>query len=148
METSNSKNNYIETDSIEAPESDYLYIQSSQIPNAGKGLYTTIDLYKNEIISVFTGEIIDNTEAQKRAQQNNDQYFINLLDHSILDSIHADCFAKFANDAKGSPNSNFKNNAKITLDEANNVCIKASKKIKAGAEIFCGYGEAYWKKHG
>lgn len=148
METSESKNSYVKTNSIEAPESDYLYIQTSQLPSAGQGLFTAIDLYKNEIISIFTGEVIDNTEAQKRAKQNEDKYFINLLDDTILDSMHIEGFAKFANDAEGFPNSHFKNNAKITLDDDNNVCIKASKKIKAGAEIFCSYGEDYWKKHG
>ncbi|WP_397362297.1 SET domain-containing protein-lysine N-methyltransferase [Olleya sp. R77988] len=110
-------------------------------------MFTAIDIYKNEVISLFKGEIIDAIEADKRAKQNQDQYFINLLDGSIMDSMHTDCFAKYANDTKGSKNSPFKNNAKITLDEDNNVCIKATKKIKAGEEIFCGYGKRYWKKH-
>nr|WP_240788931.1 hypothetical protein [Psychroserpens sp. NJDZ02] len=62
-----------------------------------------------------------------------------------MDSMHIDCFAKYANDAKGDSNSLFKNNAKITLDDDLNVCLKATKHIKFGAEIFCGYGKPYWK---
>ncbi|WP_339614160.1 SET domain-containing protein-lysine N-methyltransferase [uncultured Winogradskyella sp.] len=147
MKTSNTEDLYIKTNSIEAPESDYLYIKSSQIKNAGKGLYTAIDIYKDEIISLFKGEVIANEEAAKRAQLYEDKYFINLLDDSILDSMHTDCYAKYANDAAGLSNSNFKNNAKITLDDDNNVCIKASKKIKQGEEVFCSYGKRYWKKH-
>ncbi len=147
MNHTNTKDLYIQTNTIEAPESDYLYIKPSQIKNAGKGLYTAIDIYKDEIISLFKGEIIDNKEAKKRVQLNADKYFINLLDDSILDSMHTDCYAKYANDAKGLSSSNFKNNAKITLDEDNNVCIKASKKIKSGEEVFCSYGKRYWKKH-
>jgi len=147
LKTSNTEDLYIETNSIEAPESDYLYIKSSQIKNAGKGLYTAIDIYKDEIISLFKGEVIANKEAAKRAQLNEDKYFINLLDDRILDSMHTDCYAKYANDAEGLSNSNFKNNAKITLDDDNNVCIKASKKIKSGKEVFCSYGKRYWKKH-
>lgn len=38
---------------IQAEESDYLYIQTSQLPNSGKGLFTAIDIYKDEIISIF-----------------------------------------------------------------------------------------------
>ena len=57
---------------IEAPESDYLYIQDSQITNAGKGLFTAIDIYPNEIISIFKGEILTNHEAQKRVSEGND----------------------------------------------------------------------------
>ena len=121
---------------------------ASQIQNAGNGLYTAIDIYKNEIISLFKGEIVSNKEAEKRAQQNNDNYFINLLDGTIMDSMYTDCYAKYANDTEGVSNSNFKNNAEITLDDDNNVCLKALKKIKLGEEVFCSYGKAYWKKHG
>jgi len=147
LKSSNTKDYFIQTNNIEAEESDYLYIESSQIKNAGKGLYTAIDIYKNEIISVFKGEIITNKEAEKRAQQNNDKYFINLLDGSIMDSMYTECYAKYANDAQGLSQSNYKNNAKITLDDDDNVCIKASNKIKLGEEIFCSYGKRYWKKH-
>lgn len=148
MSQTNTKDQYTSTNTIEAPESDYLYIEPSQIKNAGKGLFTAINIYKNEIISVFKGEIITNKEAEKRAQLNNDKYFINLLDGSIMDSMHTDGYAKYANDAQGLSHSSFKNNAVITLDDNNNVCIKASKKIKLGEEVFCSYGKRYWKKHG
>jgi hypothetical protein len=36
---------------ILAAEADYLYIQASQIANAGNGLFTAIPIFKNEIIS-------------------------------------------------------------------------------------------------
>ena len=132
---------------IEAPESDYLYIQDSQIPNAGKGLFTAIDIYPNEIISLFKGEILTDEEAQKRVSEENDRYFINMLDGSILDSMNVDCFAKYANDAEAFSKLEFKNNSKITLDDDDNVCIVATKKIKSQQEIFCSYGVKYWKKH-
>ncbi|TDR25438.1 SET domain-containing protein-lysine N-methyltransferase [Flavobacterium cheniae] len=132
---------------IEAPESDYLYIQDSQIANAGKGLYTAIDIYPNEIISLFKGEILAGNEAQKRVSEGNDRYFINMLDGSILDSMNIDCFAKYANDAEAFSKLEFKNNSKITLDNDDNVCIVATKKIKSQQEIFCSYGVKYWKKH-
>lgn len=132
---------------IEAPESDYLYIQDSQIANAGKGLFTAFDIYPNEIISIFKGEILTDNEAQKRVSEGNDRYFINMLDGSILDSMNVDCFAKYANDAEAFSKLEFKNNSKITLDDDDNVCIVATKKIKSQQEIFCSYGVKYWKKH-
>ncbi|WP_241489626.1 SET domain-containing protein-lysine N-methyltransferase [Lacinutrix algicola] len=144
MKIANPENNYIDANTIEAKEGDYLYTKASQIQNAGNGLYTAIAIYKNEIITLFKGEILDTKEAEKRAKQNNDRYFINLLDGTIMDSMHTDCFAKYANDAI---NSNFKKNAEITLDADDNVCLKAIKKIKSGEEIFCSYGKRYWKKH-
>ncbi len=132
---------------IDAPESDYLYIQDSQITNAGKGLFTAIDIYPNEIISLFKGEILTDNEAQKRVSEGNDKYFMNMLDGTILDAMNVDCFAKYANDAEAFSKLEFKNNSKITLDDNNNVCIVATKKIKSGQEIFCSYGAKYWKKH-
>ena len=118
------------SNAIEAPESDYLYVSQSQIPDAGNGLFTAVDLYKDETVSVFKGEILSDIQAKKRAEEGNDQYFINLLDGRILDSMNVDCFAKYANDADGASISHFKNNCKIALDEEGNVCIQAIKNIK------------------
>ena len=131
---------------IQAEESDYLYIQTSQLPSSGNGLFTAIDIYKDEIISIFKGEILSDIDADLRAKNNTNQYFMNLHNGSILDCKNTDCFAKYANDASGFSKSDYKNNAKITLDENNNVCLIAIRKIKSGEEIFCDYGKRYWKK--
>ena len=133
---------------IDAKEEDYLYIQKSQIENSGNGLFTAIEIYKEEIISVFKGRILTNNEAASIVLLNNDKYFINLLDGTILDSNTVDCFAKYANDSNGFIKSKYKNNSKISLDEANNVCLIATKNIKSNEEIFCSYGKRYWKKQG
>jgi len=136
------------TNIIEAAEADYLYILPSQIQGSGNGLFTAIKIYKDEIIAVFKGEILTDEQAQIRVQKHKDQYFINMLDGSIMDSKKTKCFAKYANDAKGFSISDFKNNARITLDENDNVCLIAIRAIKTGEEIFCSYGNKYWKKHG
>jgi len=132
-------------DKIEVPEEDYLYVQASKIPDAGMGLFTAVKIFRNEIISAFTGDILPDKEAELRAKNREDQYFINLLNGKIMDSKHTPCFAKYANDAEGLGNSGYKNNATITLDDDNRVCLVAVRNIKAGEEIFTGYGEKYWK---
>lgn len=134
--------------SIETQEANYLYIKPSQLPNAGKGLYTAIDIYKDEVISLFKGPILSNRQIANRVLKNNDAYFIQMLDGTIMDSMKTHCFAKYANDAVGYAKSEFSNNSKIVIDENGLVCIIATKRIKTNAEIFCGYGKAYWKKHG
>lgn len=131
---------------IDAQESEFLYIDESQIPNSGKGLFTAIPIYKQEIISVFEGEKIGDFEADKRANNGNDAYFINMIDGSIMDSQNVECFAKYANDAKGLVKTKFVNNALITLDDEERVCIVANRDIKVGEEIFCSYGRRYWTK--
>jgi hypothetical protein len=133
---------------INVPESSYLYIGPSQIPSSGNGLYTTTGIYKNETIAVFKGEILTDSQAIFRARKGEDKYFMNMLDGSIMDTRKRKCFAKYANDAIGSPNSGFKNNAKIALDESDNICLAATRNIRPGEEIFCSYGKSYWKRHG
>lgn len=140
--------NPINSNSINAPEEDYLYTQKSLIPNSGLGLFTAINIYKDEIIALFKGEILTPKQAIEREVKGMDHYFMNLHNGSILDSMHTECFAKYANDANGLINSSFKNNARITLDDHNNVCIVATRKIKAFEELFCSYGKRYWAKHG
>ena len=137
----------MDDNTIDAQESDYLYIQTSQLPNSGNGLFTAIEIYRDEIISVFKGEILSDIEADLRAKNKTNHYFMNLLNGSILDCRKTDCYAKYANDANGFTKSDFKNNAKITLDENNNVCLIAIRKIKSSEEVFCEYGKKYWKKH-
>lgn len=131
--------------SINASESSYLYVSLSQLPDSGNGLYCTINIYKDEIIAKFKGEHLTDKQAQLRASRQMDKYFIQLGDGSILDSMKTNCFAKFANDVKGSTMSKFKNNAKISLDEFENVCLVATRKIKKDEEIFCNYGKKYWE---
>lgn len=130
---------------IDAEETDYLYVKASQISNSDNGLFTAIAIYKDEIISVFKGEVLTSQESKKRSMIGNDKYFMNHLNGNILDCMHTNCFAKYANDAIGFSKSNYKNNAKITLDENDNVCLVAIKKIKQDDEIFCDYGKKYWK---
>ena len=132
---------------INASESDYLYTNPSQILNSGTGLFTAITIYKDEIIAIYKGKILTKNQAKAKADKGKDKYFISLLDGTILDSMPIKCFAKYANDATGFSKSDFKNNAKIALDENENVCLIATRKIKQEEEVFCNYGKRYWNKH-
>ena len=139
---------FTKDNTIEANEHDYLYYATSQIPNAGLGLFTAITIYKDEIICYFEGELLSKAEAKARASKGMNQYFIIMPNGSILDCMQTPCFAKYANDAKGSIGSNHKNNAKIVLDDNNQVCLQATRKLMAGEEIFCSYGKSYWSDKG
>jgi len=140
------KQKIIDANQINAEESDYLYVATSQLSDSGNGLFTAIPIYKEEIIAVFKGEILSETEAKTRASHGNDAYFMNLLTGSILDCQNTECFAKYANDAAGIVRSAFKNNSKITLDENGTVCLVALKNIETSEEIFCDYGKKYWRR--
>ena len=47
-----------QNNTIESAESDYLYKALSQLPNSGNGLFTAINIYKDETISIFKGKIL------------------------------------------------------------------------------------------
>lgn len=132
--------------SIDLDESEYLYVKDSQIPNSGKGLFTSIDIEKNEIISKFIGEILSDYESDIRSNSGDDDYFMNLPSGKILDCKLTDCFAKYANDSEVMP-SGFKNNSFISMDDEDNVVLVAKRDISAGEEIFVGYGKKYWKRN-
>ncbi len=134
-------------DTIDANEDEYLYVQESQIPNSGSGLFTAIDIGKDEIVSKFIGEVISEEESQIRVDNDDDQYFMSLPSGEMFDCKRTDCFAKYANDAEGLP-TKFKNNTFIGMDDDDNVVLIAKRDIKAGDEIFTGYGKEYWGKHG
>lgn len=127
---------------LDTPEEDYLYSKPSQIPNAGFGLFSAITLYKGDIIAHFNGEVLNLKEAQIRIQNNDDDYFMNLPNGLTLDCKNTPGFAKMANDFF---NSNFKQNAIITLNN-NQVVLVASKTIQAHQEIFTSYGKNYWER--
>jgi len=125
-------------------ESDYLYVKRSQIPNSGMGLFTSIDIYKGEIISVYKGDILTYEQAIEVAKTSGDEYFIDLPNGTIMDSKNTKCFAKYANDAEGLVKTKFKNNSEIRIDDKDRPVIVATRDIKEGSEIFCSYGKYYW----
>jgi hypothetical protein len=131
---------------IDAPEADYLYVQPSRIAGAGLGLFTVIPIHRGEVVAVFTGEALSSGEARLRAARGEDAYFVTLMDGSTLDSMHSDCFAKYANDVEGPCNTRLRNNAVITLDEDDRPCVMATRNIRAGGEVYVDYGKAYWAK--
>lgn len=127
-------------ETIQAKESNYLYTQVSTIKHSGNGLFTAMPIYKNEVIAVFKGKILSGQEARQLTLAKLDAYFINMVNGTIMDSRNTKCFAKYANDAK----TQTQNNARITLNENNKVCLQALRDIALGEEIFCSYGKKYW----
>lgn len=129
-------------DRIDSDESDYLYIATSQIPNSGRGLFTAIDIEKDEVISKFIGETLTDEQVSNRTDSVDDDYFMNLPNGDILDCKRTECFAKYANDAEGS-DTGFSNNCIITMVD-DDVVLVATRDINSGEEIFAEYGDNYW----
>ena len=132
---------------FEKLETKSLYVDSSTIPNSGKGLFAKRDFKKGEFICKFTGEIIDSDELYKRDIGGpRSHYFID-MGNKTLDVYKSKGLARYANDAEGLTKiKGKKNNSSIYMDDDEKyVYIAATKNIKAGEEIFVSYGKDYWK---
>jgi hypothetical protein len=138
----------MDPDAIPLAEEEYLYTALSGLPNAGLGLYTAIPFYADEVIAIFHGVRLSTRAARERAAQGLDRYFMELPDGTTLDTMGVECFAKYANDAQGSSRGALRNNAVITLNDDDRVCLRATRRILTGKEVLCGYGKRYWQRHG
>src|SRR5688500_1644374 len=94
-----------------------LEVKQSQIPNAGYGLYASINFKQNDYITIYEGKIITKKEAdeitkkdpERRSHMRSLQLGQSVIDGKI-DPIPGKGGASFANDAN---NTNFKNNSKF-----------------------------------
>jgi SET domain-containing protein len=128
---------------------DELYVDNSNIPGAGLGLFSKKNFEKGEIICEFSGDLIDEFEVNNRNKDGRGDYFVNMGDNLTLDSHDYDCMAKYANDAEGPKRiPGLKNNSEIILySDDYSACIVATKSIKAGEEILVKYGSSYWDNY-
>ncbi|MCX7728395.1 MAG: SET domain-containing protein [Bacteroidia bacterium] len=122
-----------------------LIIKKSQLPSAGKGLYTTKNIKKDSIIIEYRGEIIDWKEYGKRVKEDKDGYMVFINRKKCIDAYNTPQYkARYANDAEGLIKiKNLKNNAEYQIIN-DKVYIVATRDIKAGEEIFVSYSKDYW----
>lgn len=122
-----------------------LIVKKSQLPNAGKGLYTTKPIKKGEQVIEYVGEIIDWKEYEKRVLEDKDGYLFYMNKKRCIDAYATPQHkARYANDALGlSRIKGLKNNCKYEV--INNRCfIIAEKDIMANEEILVSYTKEYW----
>lgn len=122
-----------------------LIVKKSQLPGAGKGLYTTKPIKKGTKIIEYRGEIINWKEYLKRVKEEKDGYLFYIRKDKCIDAYNTPQYkARYANDANGLVRvKGLKNNAQYEIH--NDRCyIVATRDIKAGEEIFVDYTKEYW----
>jgi SET domain-containing protein len=124
-----------------------LKVKKSQIPGAGKGLFTTHAIPKGEVVCEYEGERITWKECLKR---NEDQigkgaYYFYINARNCVDAQYTLwAHGRYANDAAGLTRViGLKNNAEYEVRK-NVPYIVATRNIKPGEEIFVSYGKDYW----
>jgi uncharacterized protein len=123
-------------------ENKNLYVDNSSIPSAGKGLFTSADIEKGELIIEYTGEVTTWEEVRHDAE-NVYIYFVN-EDYVINARNFPSAIARYANDAHGLTRKKGIHNNSRFVNIDGRIFIKASKLIRAGEEIFVDYGKDYW----
>src|SRR3954469_10155219 len=79
-----------------------LIVKTSQLPNSGKGLFTSATIKKGTKIIEYKGEIIDWKEYEKRVEKDEDGYLFFINKKHCIDAYHTPQHkARFANDAAG-----------------------------------------------
>jgi hypothetical protein len=124
----------------------YLFLDKSTLPNAGKGLYTTIEIPKGEKIVEYKGEIVPWKVCEARFEEDHGGYAFYVNSKYCIDAINTpQHLARYANDARGiSRIKGLTNNCVYETMKDKKVFIVSTKKIPAGAEIFVSYGDEYW----
>lgn len=123
-----------------------LIVKKSTIPNAGKGLFVTRDVKKNERIVEYLGEIIDWNECDVRANKDEGGYVFYISRKKCIDAYHTpEALARYANDANGLTKiPGVRNNCVYEIYK-NRGWITATRNIKSGSELFVSYGAQYWR---
>jgi uncharacterized protein len=119
-----------------------LEIRESNIPGAGKGLFTTVFIPKGTRIIEYKGKI----RTWKEVQNDDGNYYIFYVTRNhIIDAGRVKkSMARYLNDAKGLKKiKGLNNNTEFVRDKLR-VFIDATKDIPAGSELFVGYGKEYW----
>lgn len=120
-----------------------LVVKRSQLPGAGKGLFTKSAIARGSVIIEYTGRITQWKEVLEGKSFNGYVYYIT-RNHVIdaMDPGSGD--ARYANDAAGLARvKGLRNNAAYTISNKR-VYITATRNIAAGEEILVGYGKEYW----
>lgn len=123
-----------------------IYVKKSNLPGAGKGLFTDKAIKKGTRIVEYTGEIIDYKEYGKRVEKNHYGYLFYINKNRCIDAYnHPEALARYANDARGlGQHKHLSNNSKY--DIIGNKCFIISyRNIEPGSEILVGYGAEYWR---
>jgi SET domain-containing protein len=125
---------------------DNFIIKKSQIPGAGKGLYTKKEIKKGERFLEYTGEIITEKELNRRAENDLFGYAFYISKRKCIDAYNMpEVIGRYANDAKGLTRvEGLKNNCYYDVWK-NRAWLVAGRNIKAGEELLISYGAEYWR---
>lgn len=122
----------------------YLYLKKSKLPNAGKGLFTKVDIPKGTRITEYKGRLQPWKDVKDDDGHNSYIFKLNTR-LAINAEKYLKTFGRYANDARGAGRvSGLRNNADYIV-EGKKCYLDAIRNIKRGEEVFVEYGGNFWK---
>ncbi|CAN5583317.1 hypothetical protein BH11BAC2_BH11BAC2_13230 [soil metagenome] len=127
-----------------------LYLRKSNLPGAGKGLFTKQKLTRGDIVCEYEGEIVTWAECVRRANEGHEGYVFFITKNRCVDAYFTPmAMGRYANDAKGVGRvATLRNNAQYEIKSRNGekkVFIVATRTIHPSEEILVDYGQDYWE---
>ena len=121
-----------------------LKVKTSQLPDSGKGLFTTKAIAKGTRIVEYKGRRSKWKDVRDEDGKNGYIFYINR--NNVIEALPTkSALARYANDARGLTKiKGIINNADYVVDGLK-AYIESKRDIPAGAEILVDYGKDYWK---
>ena len=121
----------------------HLFIKKSQLPKAGKGLFTRVEIKKGDRIVEYKGR--HQPWKDVKDQDGYNGYLLRLNRSTAINGLPSkSALGRFANDAAGiSRVKGLRNNAEYLI-YGKRCFIEATRAIGKGEEVFVSYGKEYW----
>jgi hypothetical protein len=134
-------------------EDDDLYLDTSTIARAGRGLFTRHGKRKNQIITWYTGKVVGHEHIEDIKMERGGEGLSHTVTLSpmtfqivgLREPREGDGAASFVNHSK-SPNATIFYPNISEWGSTPIVVIKALRDIEPGEEIFINYGKDYWER--
>ncbi|HEV8514390.1 MAG TPA: SET domain-containing protein [Cyclobacteriaceae bacterium] len=122
----------------------YLQIKKSKLPQAGKGLFTKIDIPKGKRIVEYKGKLHLWKDVKHLDGYNG--YLMYITRNAVIDAQPTiNTFGRYANDANGFGRTpGLKNNCEY-VSQGRRCYIESLRPIRKGEEILVSYGNDFWK---
>lgn len=121
-----------------------LFIKKSNLPQAGKGLFTKIEISKGTRILEYKGKMRKWKEVKHLDGYNG--YLMYITRSAVIDALHyKKTLGRYANDAKGFGRiSGLRNNCEY-VSEGNRCYLEAKRSIRKDEELLVAYGKEFWQ---
>jgi uncharacterized protein len=122
----------------------FLSVKKSNIPEAGKGLFSKTNIKKGIRIVEYKGRLRKWKEVKE--QDGHNGYLMYITRNAVIDALPATkTLGRYANDANGlSKLTGLKNNCEY-VSEGKKCYIESIRTINKGDEILVGYGREFWQ---